>query len=117
MNIILGSDNADALRDRYVVLELDTFRYSHDQAPVTAYCVIDHVPIMDMPMISRHRDMHEELLEDYKTQHWQGCRVLIDQLQGCWNGELDEFYGIMTQRIDRLAESGTDPDWDGIITK
>jgi hypothetical protein len=117
LNIILGSDNADALRDRYTVLELDTFRLSPDQPPVTAYCVIDHVPLPRMPMISHDIEVHQDLIQAYKTQQWHRCVDSIHHLRGCWNGELDEFYDIMIQRIDNLSVSGLDSSWTGIIEK
>lgn len=117
MNIILGTQSANELQDRYVVLELDTFRFAQDNDPVTAYCVIDHVPIGDIPMIAYHRDLHQDLLQNYKDRQWPICLDLIDKLQGRWNGELDEFYHIMARRISDLEKSELGPDWDAVITK
>jgi hypothetical protein len=117
LNIILGKANAEALGERYIVLELDTFSSPQVNESVTAYCFVDTLPISDMLMLQQCRDLHRDLIKNYKTRSWNLCHDAIDQLQGRWNGELDEFYCILRDRITVLENTELGPDWDGSITK
>ena len=117
MNIILGQDNATALADRYIVLELDTFCSLDLEEPVTAYYLMDTISSSDMPMLQQFCDMHQNLMMDYKTQQWARCLDSLEQLYGCWNGQLDEFYAIMRERIAELSQKTLAPDWNGQISK
>ena len=45
MNIIFGTEMAQQAQDRYTVLELDTFNLMPTDQVITAYCLVESVPI------------------------------------------------------------------------
>ena len=45
MNIIFGRDQAVALSDNYTILELDTICVGDTSTEITAFCVIETIPI------------------------------------------------------------------------
>jgi hypothetical protein len=117
MHIIFGNENVNQFTDKHTVLELDSFRQGNATDIVTAYCVVETIPLMELPSVERHRNMHEHLIKNFKTKNWSFCEQAIEHLKGKWNGELDSFYKNL---LDRLAEyKTTDPgaDWDGILKK
>lgn len=117
MNIIFGKDNADTIDDRYVVLELDTFRVSNVPDPVTAYCVIDQMLLEEIPLVNHYRDLHKNLLKNYRARNWSFCIQALEHLRGRWRGEIDSFYDDLEQRVSRLQDQDPGQDWDGFIER
>ena len=117
MNIILGRENIEQAQEKYTVLELDTLIINGAADPVTAYCLIEQVPIDQIAGIDQFRDLHQNLMANYRKRNWKYCENAIEHLRGKWGGELDSFYTEMSQRISRLRQEVLADDWHGIIDK
>lgn len=117
MNIIVGEENAQPLRDRYTVLSLDTFRITgHDQL-VKSFCVVETVPLQEIKQIDQWRDLHENLIKNYGRQNWNYCEQALQHLRGKWNKELDSFYTDLSERIQSRKTHGVDPAWSPVIDR
>ena len=117
MNIILGRENIEQAQEKYTVLELDTLIINGAADPVTAYCLIEQVPIDQIAGMDQFRDLHNNLMKNYRLQNWKFCEDAIEHLQGQWGGELDSFYTEMSKRIVDLKKSVLSNDWNGTINK
>lgn len=117
MNIIFGRERAAELAAKYTVLELDTIRIGHQGPELIAFCVIENVPIMDMPKLEKMKELHANLLVEYRKQNWNYCEQAMEYLTGFWNHEVDTFYSNLLGRINDLKEHPPGEDWDGIIDK
>jgi hypothetical protein len=117
MNIILGRENIEQAREKYTVLELDTLLINGAADPVTAYCLIEQVPIDQIAGMDQFRDLHNNLMANYRKRNWKYCEDAIEHLRGQWGGELDSFYIEMSQRVADLKESVLPNDWNGVIDK
>jgi hypothetical protein len=117
MNIIIEPENLESFTEKYTVLELDTIRILPENRLVTAYCVVEQMPIPELEKIEEQRQLHTLLLEKYKTRNWTEAVQLIDQLNGRWGGELDSFYEDLQRRIDKYSQQDPGEQWDGIIEK
>jgi len=117
MNIILGHENAEQARDKYTVLELDTLIINGAADPVTAFCLIEQVPIDQIAVIDQFRDLHNNLMKNYRLRNWKFCEDAIEHLQGKWGGELDSFYTEISQRISQLKKQNLDDEWIGSVVK
>jgi len=117
MNIILGHENAEQARDKYTVLELDTLIINGAADPVTAFCLIEQVPIDQIAVIDQFRDLHNNLMKNYRLRNWKFCEDAIEHLQGKWGGELDSFYTEISQRISHLKKQNLDDEWIGSVVK
>ncbi len=115
MYIIFG-DTAAQIPDSHTVLELDTVRRPPENIPVTAYCVIDKIPLQEFPIAEVNKKLHSELLQHYRAQEWDQCGQAIQVLLGKWNGELDSFYTNLSQRVERYRSNPPDATWDGSYT-
>jgi len=111
MNIIFGTDLSD-LRDRFVVLELDTFRKPGGE-PRTVYCLVENIPLDDFPVLDSYIKAHHDLMQAYRNRNWEYCRHAISGLHGRWNGELDSFYEDLAQRVMQYELEQPDDSWDG----
>lgn len=116
MNIIFG-ESITQIPDSYTVLELDTLRLAPDNVAVTAYCVIEKIPLQEFPLLDAHKILHNDIMVNYRGQHWEYCEKAITALLGKWNGEVDTFYQELLGRISRYKEAPPAADWDGTYVK
>lgn len=118
MNIIFGKAQIEALPDnKFIVLELDQIRYGETGRPDSAYCIVENVPITELPDVEHNIDLHKQLILSYRKKEWQNCYNLIDHLRGKWGGDVDSFYSDLYNRVQRLENETLSDDWDGVITK
>jgi hypothetical protein len=117
MNIIFGKEQAEVLKDKYTVLELDTFQVGPDGLRITAYCTIENIPLDEIADIVKNTDLHNDLLQFYQTREWKKSLQLIDQLIGLWGGELDSFYFELQSRINNLLDQDPGTNWNSVIIK
>lgn len=117
MNIIIEPENLDDFRNKFTVLTLDTIRILPENRLVTAYCVIENMPIAELATVDNKRNLHENLMINYRKRDWNYCTQAIDYLIGAWGGEADSFYMDLKSRIDKYIEQDPGEDWDGIIEK
>lgn len=113
MNIIFGdSEEIQHLRERFVVLELDTFRTPQGQHH-TVYGLVENIPLEDFPVLEAYVRVHHDLMQAYRDRNWDYCRSALDGLYGKWNGELDSFYQDLAQRVEHYQQQTLDDNWDG----
>ena len=117
MNIIFGTEMAKQAQDRYTVLELDTLNLVPTGETVTAYCLVETVPITEMPAVASLQDLHSNLMTEYRKQNWRYCEDAIAHLTGKWHGELDSFYTELYQRIQTFKQTDLPEDWTGRVDK
>jgi len=115
MHIILGEQNVQQVGDKYVVLELDQFRTTDQNEPISAFCLIENVPIQELPQVDRYRDLHRQLIKNYREANWKFCEDALEHLQGRWNGEVDSFYSVMASRIKEQKQRDQSADWDPVV--
>jgi hypothetical protein len=117
MNIIFGTEMAKQAQDRYTVLELDVFNLVPTNEVVTAYCVVETIPIEEMPTIESLKELHSNLMAEYRKRNWSYCEDAIAHLTGKWQGELDSFYTELSQRIQTFKQQDLPEDWTGRLDK
>ena len=117
MNIILGEETVQPLRERYTVLSLDTFLIKGQDQPIRSYCVIETMPLAEIKQAEQWQDLHENLMINYGRQNWNFCEQAIEHLQGKWNRELDSFYQDLLVRVRARQDHGVDPAWSPVIQR
>ena len=100
MDIIFGRENAEKLREKYTVLDLETVE--KDGHSIEVFCLIggDKISIGDLPQLEQWTKLHNDFLHGYNTQQYNYCRQCIDYLMGKFGGEVDTFYEEILKRID-----------------
>jgi hypothetical protein len=115
MHIIFKSNLAN-VEEKYTVLDLDTFAFP-DGTQHTACCVIDNIPITELPYTEQLKKIHEALIENYALRDWNFCEQAIAELTGKWGGIMDSFYSELQTRITLLKTQDLDQSWTPIITR
>jgi hypothetical protein len=115
MNIIFSDWAAQQAQEKYIVLELDTFQV--DGKLTTTYALVEQVTLTEMLSLDRFKELHSNLLKEYRKRNWKYCEDAIGHLQGKWNGELDTFYTMLIERIQDLQTQSLGDDWTGVIVR
>jgi len=105
MNIILGEEAYQTVKDKYLVLELDTFIIKG--TPHTSYCVLDasDIPLGEMPELSLWEDNHSKIIKNYRNGNYDFCEQMIEHATTRWGGHLSSFYTTLNSRIQEIKES------------
>ena len=117
MHIIFGSQQATELADKYTVLELDTIQFSNSGLTETAYCLVEAIPIPDLPRVNGMKTLHENLIANYQKRDWNYCTQAIEKLMGFWGCELNSFYTELQNRILKYQENDPGDTWTHIVQK
>jgi len=118
MNIIIGIDAANEAREKYTVLPLQDIKFaSHpDMPPVTAYCLIEDVPLDEIPKLQEQIDLHTKFYENLQKPDFNYCEQALEHLKGKWRGEVDTYYEVMEKSINENKDV-EDLKWDPILYK
>ena len=117
MNIIFGTEQAEKLRKRFTVLELDTFLFGTNGPKITAYCVVEGIPMDKLPLVESWQRLHEALIKNYQQRNWAYCQTLIEQLKDAWDSEMLSFYDEIQVRLNRLIEENPGEEWTPVINR
>ena len=100
MEIIFGRENAERLRVKYTVLDLETVE--KDGVSLEVFCLVpaDKISLADLPNLEEWTKLHNDFLFGYQNKHYDFCRQCIDHLIGKFGGELDTFYEEILRRIN-----------------
>jgi hypothetical protein len=116
MNIIFGN-HVEKVQDRFTVLELDSFDIGNTGTVVTAWCVLDQIPLTEMSLVEPLIKVHQDLMIQYQAQNWNFCKDALKQLYSRWNGEVDSFYSDLESRVNHYIENPPGLDWTGRLVK
>ena len=116
MNIIFGREQAAKLAENYTVLELDTIRITSEGPEVTAFCVVETIPILKMSQLESMKSLHQNLLVEYRKRNWNYCNQALEHLVGFWGEDMDTFYQNLKGRLDEYEANAPGEDWSGVIT-
>ena len=116
MHIILGDQITKTLQEKYIVLELDSFYVAEKNTAISAYCLVENVPPQELIEVEQFRDLHAQMIKNYRLGNWKFCEDALEHLQGRWNGEVDSFYQALSTRITDLRDQQLDTSsWDPAI--
>jgi len=101
VDIIFGRDNAERLREKYTVLDLETVEM--EGKPVEVFCLVpaEKINFQELPQLESWVKLHNDFLHGYQTKQWNYCRQALEHLMGKFGGELDSFYEEIEKRINQ----------------
>lgn len=117
MNIILEPSLTQDIREKYLLLELDSFVIQGLSAPIKSFCVLDRCSEQETTNTKQWIDLHGNLMPEFRKRNWNYVEQAIEHLKGKWGGMLDSFYAEIKQRVSELRDTELDDDWDGSIRK
>ena len=116
MNIIFETDDIQKMKEKYIVLPLDTFRFPNNKI-ATAHCVVDKFPLDMIAKMDNYIKLHCDMVNGYKTRQWNFCIQALDNLIGSFGGELDTYYINIKNRVSGFLKEEPPENWTYIIQK
>jgi adenylate cyclase len=116
VQILLGSRTAEALRDKFPLIELDRVTVKGKSEPETVYTVCGRADAMASDEFRSLQDTVEKMLRCYRARDWDGAERAVAQLRGC-GGVIDtgELANLYLERIEAFRAKPPPPDWDGVF--
>jgi hypothetical protein len=108
MNIIFGRENAEKLREKYTVLDLEKLVVEDKEVEVFCLIPAEKIALPDLPQLEQWIKLHNDFLHGYQTQQYDYCRQCIEHLMSKFGGEVDTFYEEILKRIDAADPQETD---------
>ena len=112
MHIIFDENLVPNLRERYIILELDTILQPNMDKPLTLHALIEDMDITTISNLPILIEQHNRLIDNYKSSHWQQAINIANALRGSWKGALDEFYDLVIEISNQNQKDNLI--WDGI---
>ena len=112
MQIIFGKEIAEQLRERYTVLELETFDVEGQL--LEAFCVVpaEAIALSDVTNLEHNIKLHQEFAQALKDKNYKLCQDLYSHVIGKFSGELDSYYDEIIKRINNETQLDNTRIWD-----
>lgn len=117
MNIVLGKQQYEQLKNQYIMLELDTLLINGETIP--SYCVLDakSIPLDEMTQLDHWRNNHNKIIENYHKRNFAFVEQMIEHCRNRWGGELESFYIDLYARTQKFKKQKLPDNWTGYIEK
>lgn len=102
MHIVYGKEQANRLKEKYTVLELDTVKVEEVDKNLTLFAVVDteKLGVIDLPQLAQWVKLHEDLIRNLKKKDKNFCLQAVEHLLGKFGGDIDSFYEHVKGRFD-----------------
>jgi len=119
--IIVGSNTALAVKDRFAILELDFIMVKGKKEPEVIYAIAGREDTAQSGRFQRLRNLTIEMLACYRSRDWEGALAAIER--GRRTDEvhsLELLFNLYEARIRSFKEEPPPADWNGayaLLTK
>jgi adenylate cyclase len=93
VKLIVGPKTAELVGDVYQVVELDLIAVKGKTEPARIYTaleIFDHLG----------EKQHDKFLQLYREGNWETAKKIASDLKKCWQGELNNYYDMMLERME-----------------
>jgi len=112
MQIIFDEKLIPKLKERHIVLELDTIFHEGMTKPITLYTIIEYPGLEDFSLLNSIIEQHNEMITHYKSANLAEAAKMAQNLKEAWNSKLDDFYSSVIETCHYYVENNLK--WDGI---
>jgi adenylate cyclase len=113
--IVLGPTTAERVAEEYFTLELDCIAVKGKKEGLNIFTVFYNPPHEKLQFWKQDREQHNAMLASYRTQDWNTAKRLVNNLKGCFDGQMDHYYDLWLERIEEMRNAGLPKDWDGVF--
>jgi adenylate cyclase len=113
--IVLGPETANRLDGEYFTIPLDCIAVKGKKEGVDISTVFRNPPPDQADRWNDALRRHNDMLSLYRAQEWDFANLVITDLIGKFDGQMDKYYSIWSQRISEMRNAGLPKDWDGVF--
>jgi adenylate cyclase len=112
--IIVGSQTALAVKDKFAILELDFIMVKGKKEPEVIYAVAGREDTAQSEHFQRLRNLTIEMLSCYRSRDWDGALEAIERGRKTDEGHaLEYLYNLYEERLHAYRETPPPEDWNG----
>jgi adenylate cyclase len=119
--IIIGSNTALAVKEKFAILELDFIMVKGKKQPEVIYAIAGREDTAQSGRFQRLRNLTIEMLACYRGRDWEGALAAIERGRVTDDGHrLESLYKLYAARIRSLQQNPPSDDWNGayaLLTK
>jgi adenylate cyclase len=119
--IIVGSNTALAVKEKFAILELDFIMVKGKKEPEVIYAIAGRQDTAESGRFQRLRNLTIEMLACYRSRDWEGALAAIERGRISDDGHtLESLYTLYAARIRSFQQSPPPEDWNGayaLLTK
>ena len=111
--LIIGPNTNEQVKDRIFTLELDNIAVKGKTVGLRIYAPLIMYPGShgDYEM---GRQEHNEMLREYRAQHFETALEMCDNLMGEFDGQMNHYYEIWKERCREMKKRRLPQGWDGV---
>jgi adenylate cyclase len=113
--IVLGTQTAERVKDEYFTVELDCIAVKGKKEGVTIYTVFYNPDTTVAADWLLAREQHGAMLAHYRNQDWNQAILLVNELKGEFDGQMDHYYDLWLERIEEMRGANLPHNWDGVF--
>ena len=114
--ILIGARTAEAIKDKFAIVEIDFITVKGKSEPEVVYTVLGRKELAASSEFEGVRASMHQLLARYRAQDWRGA---IKAAQACRVGNglfhLDGVADLYEERIAAFEQNPPPPDWNGVF--
>ena len=119
IDIVLGALTAEAVSDRFAVLELDLIRVKGKNEPERIFGLFGDEEVAQKSDFKAARALNKSMITAYRNQDWTSAFEAVGMLRevdGRLNLRLDEYLFLYETRIAEFRANPPGQYWDGVYT-
>ncbi len=111
---VIGPETYESVKDSYATLKLDMIAVKGKKEAVTIFTLLGDSTFKNNSEFKNLEIMHKKILESYFNQKWEDCLKSINSAKTLCNNLMEDYYNIMSLRINEFKENPLPIDWDGV---
>lgn len=124
MNVVLGPNTRNAVKDRLATIDLDYIQVKGKTTGTYIYGLMGDEEVLADPKFKRLQTLIIDAQETYRAQQWNDAQEMFDEIRDLgsdvnkpWKLEanLHVLCDLYDERIAEYKVNPPDPDWDGVF--
>ena len=111
---VIGPETYESVKDSYATLKLDMIAVKGKKEAVTIFTLLGDFNFKNDSEFKNLETKHKKILESYFNQRWDDCLQDINSAKTLCNNLMEDYYNIMSLRINEFKENPLPTDWDGV---
>ena len=111
---VIGPETYESVKDSYATLKLDMIAVKGKKEAVTIFTLLGDSNFKNDLEFKNLETKHKNILESYFNQRWEDCLQDINSAKTLCNNLMEDYYNIMSLRINEFRENPLPKDWDGV---
>ncbi len=109
--LIIGPSTYEATKNDFFYLKLDDLAVKGKSVGLEIYTVLQD----PQPEWSKLKDLHDNMLQLYRSKQFKKTAILCETLKGSFNKQMDGYYDMWIERCEFMSTQPLPENWDGIF--